>query len=177
MNSEVKRVFLVGFMGAGKSTVGMSLGSRLGWEFVDLDAVIEAEQQCSIRSIFEAQGEEAFRRLETQALEACRHKECAVIALGGGAFVREPNRRLVEGLGISIFLDCPLVEIFQRCLPNDSRPLFRDPGQVEKLYQQRHPFYMLSDLHLQVGGLSPEEIVDNILGMVHLKAGSPAASS
>src|ERR1039458_2871385 len=103
-----KLIYLLGFMGSGKSTVGKLLATKLGWPFIDLDTVIEAGQGLSIRAIFENSGEVFFRQLERAALTETSKSEPAVIALGGGTFAQPPNVDLIrETGGITVWLDCP----------------------------------------------------------------------
>ncbi len=168
------RVFLVGFMGAGKSTIGPLLSVRLGWDFVDLDQDIEAFAGFPIRDIFETQGEDYFRSLEYAALVGLRQRQRCVVALVGGAFVSGRNRDLVKELGCSVFLDCPLELILTRCPMDGTRPLLQDRSMVEALYRSRLPFYLTSDLRVDVATRSPEEISDvilqHVLGHPHLKS-------
>jgi len=148
----------VGFMGAGKSTVGPLLSSRLGWTFVDLDEEIEHCFGNPIRTIFEVHGESHFRSMEKAALERLKDRKNCVVALGGGAFVAEENRLLVRELGWSVFLDCPLEVLLTRCPPDGTRPLFQDYPRVAALYQSRLPFYQTSDFRIEVSNRTPDEI-------------------
>jgi len=157
------RIFLVGFMGAGKSTVGPMLARRLGWEFIDLDQEVENRQKRAIREIFEKQGESYFRALETAAIESLADKADCVVALGGGAFVAEPNRSLIHRLGVSVFLDLPLEKVLDRCQIDGTRPLFRDETEIRQLYQKRLPHYQGSNLRIDVSTLRPDQIVDVIV--------------
>src|SRR5262245_28837928 len=110
----MKRIFVVGFMGAGKSTVGRALAQRLGWPFVDLDDEIESAEHAKISDIFAERGEPEFRRIETEALRRLLNSpDSAVIALGGGAFTVAANRELIRDHGPTIWLDCPF-EVVQR---------------------------------------------------------------
>jgi shikimate kinase len=143
----VRAVFLVGFMGSGKNTVGRELARRLGWEFVDLDACIEASELKTIPEIFRLDGEPAFRSAETGALrdltKSLAHD--SVVALGGGAFVSQQNRELLLSWP-SVFLDAPVSELWQRCLQHEAddgtkRPLRNDPEQFARLHAERLPSY------------------------------------
>jgi shikimate kinase len=160
------RIFLVGFMGAGKSTIGPRLACQLQWSFCDLDEQIEKEQGLSIRDIFHFQGEARFRELETEALKRTAQMNSTVIALGGGAFSSSGNREIVRQLGISVFLDCPFEVVLERCTACTGRPLFQEPVAVSALYQSRRPSYLLSDLSVEVGRQTPEQIVDIILDKI-----------
>jgi shikimate kinase len=163
---NITRVFLVGFMGAGKSTVGPLLAARLGWVFVDLDCVIENLTGSSIQRIFEVHGQDHFRDLETSALRTLQKQENCVIALGGGAFVQQNNRELVRKLGCSVFLDCPLDLVLARCPKDGTRPLLQDLSKVETLYRSRLPFYLTCDFRVNVADRTPEEICDLIIEQV-----------
>lgn len=162
-------IYLVGFMGSGKTTVGRLLAGRLGWNFVDLDANIEAEQQASIAEVFEKCGEEHFRRLETEALRArtkmVRSGRPMVVALGGGAFARPENAGLIEGHGVSVWLDCPL-EMARRRVENDSsRPLARDPVKFGELFEARRASYARADCRIEVTSDDPEAVVEAICAL------------
>ena len=105
-------IYLVGFMGSGKTTIGRLLAERLGWHFADLDDEIEAQQGSSIAEIFDLRGEEEFRRIETGVVRAqvrtIERGRPTVVALGGGTFAQQANFDLLENNGVSIWLDCPL---------------------------------------------------------------------
>ena len=150
-------------MCAGKSTVGPRLALRLGWDFVDLDQDIERTQGKSIAEIFERDGETNFRALETAAIKALHERLECVVALGGGAFTQEDNRNLVHHLGISVFLDCPLKEILNRCPPDGTRPLFKTQEQIRQLYERRLPQYRESQLQVGASNLEPDDIVSSIV--------------
>lgn len=154
----ITRVFLVGFMGAGKSTIGPLLSTKLGWDFVDLDEEIERTFGNPIRRIFEIQGEVYFRSLEKSALESLKDRRNCVVALGGGAFVAEENRSLVRELGWSVFLDCPLELVLTRCPLDGTRPLLHDHLEIEALYRSRLPSYQNCDFRIDVSNRTPEEI-------------------
>jgi shikimate kinase len=156
------RIFLVGFMGAGKSTVGPLLAAKLSWSFIDLDQEIEKICGESVCEIFEKRGEPFFRRLETEALSKLRECAQCVVALGGGAYTREINRSLIRSLGVSIFLDCPLDTILGRCALAGGRPLFQNQAAVRELYESRLSHYQESDFRVDVSNLSPETIAELI---------------
>jgi shikimate kinase len=156
MHTKLKRapgVYLAGFMASGKTTVARILAERLGWDFVDLDAEIEAAEQLSIAKLFESRGEREFRRIETDALRhLVRRIERgmpSVIALGGGSFVQPVNTKLLEDHGISIWLDCSFETIETRINSGveeaDSRPLTRDREQFRRLYEERRVVYARAD--------------------------------
>jgi shikimate kinase len=155
MDNKLKRapgVYLAGFMGSGKTTVARALADSLGWDFIDLDAEIEAAEQATIAHIFETRGEPEFRRIETEALRKVMRTVDrgmpSVIALGGGAFAQPVNTQLLEGHGISIWLDCSFEIITTRIQDADSRPLARDPEQFRGLYEERRASYGLADYRI-----------------------------
>ncbi len=157
-------IYLVGFMGCGKTTVGVLLARGLGWPFIDLDATIEAGQGITIKEIFEQAGEAFFRAVERAALTEASKTEPVVISLGGGTFVQKANLDLIRGVnGATIWLDCPLEELRRRCETMDNRPLFRDPASFGQLFAQRLPYYQLAEYRIDTAGRTPQEIVEQIL--------------
>jgi shikimate kinase len=159
-----KLIYLLGFMGSGKSTVGPLLARGLGWPFIDLDQVIEAGQGLTIREIFEQAGEPFFRQLEQAALTEMARTEPAVIALGGGTFVQTANVELIRGSGgIAIWLDCSVDELRRRCEGLTNRPLFQDAESFARLLEQRLPYYQRADYRISTEGQSPEDVVESIL--------------
>lgn len=163
-NHRQDLIYLIGFMGAGKSSVGVILAQQMGWPFIDLDLVIEAGQGASIRQIFEQAGESFFRQLEHAALLEVARKSPAVIALGGGTFVQKANFEFIrQTRGATVWLDCPFEDLWQRCSTMENRPLFRDRQSFLKLYEQRLPYYRQAEFKIAAGGRSPEEVVQEIL--------------
>lgn len=162
-------LYIAGFMGSGKTTVGRKLADRIGWEFVDVDADIERDQNATIGSIFASRGEDEFRRVETETLrKLVRQVErgmAAVLALGGGAFVRPENFEMLENNGISLWLDCPFESIVRRLEAEgkDVRPLARDPEALRALYEARLPGYSRADYRIDAdcdAELAVEAILD-----------------
>jgi len=160
-------IYLVGFMGSGKSTVGRALADELGWHFIDLDEEIERQQGCTISSIFDSQGEPAFRKVESEALHkvvrAIQSGRPHVVALGGGAFLSEENFDLVSNHGISIWLDAPLEAIERRIAAEDHRPLARDPERLRALFDVRRPGYARAEYRIEHAGDDPAAPVAQIL--------------
>jgi shikimate kinase len=176
MNLKLKQtpgIYLVGFMGSGKSTVGRALAERLGWSFFDIDAEIEQAERQPIGGIFAARGELEFRRIETEAIRRrVASVECgapAVVALGGGAFTMESNRALLENNGITVWLDCPFETVARRVAGDASRPLAQDPVRFAALYQSRIPGYRLADVHVGIDSDDPAATVEAILAHPLLK--------
>jgi len=147
-------IYLVGFMGSGKSTVGRALAEELGWRFADLDEDIEKREGESISQIFDARGEAAFRQAETAALrERVRLVERGqpwVIALGGGAFLSGENYEMVSNNGVSVWLDCPFSTVERRLGGYDHRPLARDPEKLRELFALRREGYARADYCIAV---------------------------
>ena len=162
-------VYLVGFMGSGKTTVGRLLADRLGWSFVDLDAEIEAEQGLSIAEIFERHGEAYFRSLETEAIrQQARLAQTGwpqVIALGGGAFAQPCNFDLVGHNGVTVWLDCPLAVAWRRVECNSDRPLARDREKFAELYEVRRASYARADFRVDAAAEDPESVVEAVLAL------------
>ncbi|HKZ52070.1 MAG TPA: shikimate kinase [Candidatus Acidoferrales bacterium] len=160
-------VFLVGFMGSGKTSVGRLLAERLGWGFADLDEEIERRLGRTINQIFAEQGEVYFRRVERQVLEDFLRRaeqEALVVALGGGTFAQPEN---VEWLrangGVTFWLACPVEELIRRCRGMTHRPLFRDPASFRQLYEQRLPHYQRADFCVDADRSDPAQVVEGIL--------------
>ena len=159
------RVYLTGFMGSGKTTVGRRLAQRLGVPFVDLDHEVELRAGMRVREIFERHGEPAFRQLEQDALWATAEHPDAVVATGGGTMAFEPNARWMRANGLSVWLNPAFATIVGRIggRGKEDRPLFQDDGQALALYRQRLPAYRRADLTVDISPAEePEEIAARI---------------
>jgi shikimate kinase len=172
MITRLKRspgLYVVGFMAAGKTTIGKLLADQLGWTFADLDDDIEAAARRSISEIFETQGEPEFRRIENEALRtrvrAIERGSPTVLALGGGAYIQPANFELVRNNGITVWLDCPLDIVKRRVAAATHRPLARDPERFEQLYQQRQEAYARADFRIQILGDDPSAAVADVLNL------------
>ncbi len=170
-------IYLVGFMGTGKSSVGLRLAERLGWAFCDLDSEIERVTGETVSNIFRNRGETRFRRLESDELRRVSASPGTVVALGGGAFCSEENRRVTAETGTSVWLDAPLDLIMARCAGDSSRPLFGDREAMSALLESRRPVYELADLRIEIEGMTVEEIADRILALLHPGAEVPRGGS
>lgn len=175
-------VFLVGFMGAGKSSVGRALGQQLNWAFEDLDDRIERQEGRTVAEIFRDSGELEFRRAEHRALSSLltelRAGEARVIALGGGAFVQQQNARLLQAAGVPVvFLDAPVEELWRRCLKQAGesgaeRPLLRSQEQFRELFEVRRKAYAQAPIRVRTGDRTVDEIsreVAEVLGLNRIK--------
>lgn len=166
MSLQRKLIYLLGFMGSGKTTVGELLAREIAWPFIDLDAVIEAGQRATIRQIFEQAGEPFFRQLERVVLTEVSKTPPAVIALGGGTVAQPPNLELILASGgATIWLDCSLDELRRRCADLGNRPLFRDAESFAQLLEQRLPDYRQAQYRVSTEGLEPRQVVEEILGL------------
>lgn len=171
-----EHLFLTGFMGTGKTTVGRILARELGRPFVDLDGEIESRAGKPIAGIFAADGEEAFRQLEHESLKALEGRAPAVVATGGGLPAFRRNRRLMEKNGVSVWLDVPFAAIVARLDERErrQRPLFDDEDRALRLFQRRRPSYAEADIHLELAGeVSPEQAASLVLGRL---GGKPCAT-
>jgi shikimate kinase len=153
-------------MGAGKTTVGRVLAQKLGYDFIDLDDLIEARVGKSVQAIFGEMGEHEFRRLERDAIHWCKDIKRTVIALGGGAYVAEQNRALLHAIGKTVWLDCPLEVCLRRIRDDKSRPLLGDEDEMRTLLEQRRAAYVQADYVLRTGELLPEQLAVEITCLV-----------
>lgn len=166
-------VTLVGFMGAGKTTVGRALAAKLGWRFADLDDLIQAHTARTIEQIFREDGERAFRALELLVLRQTLQAEGSdhlVLALGGGAFVEESVSSLLRDAGVpAVCLDAPVEELFRRSeQPDVVRPLRRSMQQFSELYEKRRPSYSRASLCIATGGRDVDFVVEAIISGLNL---------
>ena len=179
MSESISRVALVGFMGAGKTTVGQALAQRLGWRFADLDQLVEDLEKRTIPQIFSDEGEARFRELECEVLQetlSTGESHFLVLALGGGAFVNGEIRDLLHARDVpSVWLDASPEELFRRCdQPGVVRPLRRDPRQFAELHEQRLSLYRQADLHVVTNGKEVSSIAEEVIQRLAL---APASRS
>lgn len=159
------RVYLVGFMGSGKTTVGRLLGRDLEIPFVDLDSVIERRAGMTVREIFVTAGEARFRSLEHDALRETGELGEAVVATGGGSFTFPRNQELLSRLGVTVFLHPSFGTIARRLggVEKEDRPLFESETEALTLYRKRLPAYHQADLTVKIGDdETPEETAARI---------------
>ena len=162
-------IYLVGFMASGKTTIGRVLAERLGWQFIDLDEEIEAQQGRSIAEIFDNEGEQEFRRIESETISArvrlVERGTPTVVALGGGSFAQPSNFELLENNGITIWLDCPFETVLRRVGQASHRPLARDMQRFEELYHSRRPAYARADYRIPIEDDDPSVAVETVLNL------------
>jgi shikimate kinase len=175
---QMQAIILVGFMGAGKSSVGRILAERLGWTFEDLDDRIEQREKQTVAEIFRDSGEAGFRRVEREALkeslEALGSGFEKVIALGGGAFANESTINLIESVNLpTVFLDAGVEELWGRCQRQSAeqgmkRPLLGERDGFRELYENRRPHYLRASLRQETGGKDVEEITTEVIRALSL---------
>lgn len=163
-----RRVFLIGFMGAGKTSVGQALAGILDWSFCDLDRIIEAREHKTVAEIFAELGEAGFRAAESavlaELLQGGGTRNDLVIALGGGTFAQAANREaLFRAKAMTILLEAPVHELQRRCA-NDStvRPLARQEEKFAELFQQRQPAYSLARHRVETSGKTVDEVAHEV---------------
>ncbi|MCY4043208.1 MAG: shikimate kinase [Candidatus Dadabacteria bacterium] len=159
-----EKIFLTGFMGAGKTSAGRALARRLGVRFRDLDEFIALREGMSIGDIFSSSGEDGFREAESAALAGiCSATGPAVVSTGGGAVISERNRRAMERAGVVIYLKAKLETLMRRVSLDAPRPLLKveDPAaRAAELLAARASFYEDADFIIETDGLSPERVAD-----------------
>ncbi|MEC8732249.1 shikimate kinase [Synechococcus sp. HIMB2401] len=164
-----RSLYLVGMMGSGKTSTGRPLAERLGYGFVDADAVIEQAAGCSIPEIFDRDGEAGFRSLESQVLSAISQRHSLVVATGGGVVTQPENWGLLHS-GIVIWLDVVPDQLLQRLNADSTvRPLLQtaDPeAALNALLNERRPLYAEADLTVVINDETPEAVADGILQLV-----------
>lgn len=153
---RIQRIYIVGFMGAGKSSVGERLARDLRFRFIDLDREIERETGRTIAEIFRDDGEPAFRRVEARVLREVGSQIDAVIACGGGTLTVWENRDFVHRTGVSVWLDAPLDVMIERCRSGEHRPLLGDRPRMEALLASRVGAYQQADLRIDAASDPPE---------------------
>jgi shikimate kinase len=160
---KTDKVYLVGFMGAGKTSVGRALAKRLDWRFADIDELIEQRERSSVSDIFAKHGEPYFRGIERAVLAEQVPLRHAVVATGGGTFVDPQNRAVIKADGAAVWLDAPLERVIARIPQDGRRPLASDRANLERLFQSRHAAYEQAHLRLDAGRVPVESLVDQLV--------------
>ena len=162
------RVYLIGFMGAGKTTVGQVLAGKLGWKFIDLDSAIEQGEQRSVADIFRRNGEPHFRNLERKYLRRLSSEKRTIIALGGGTFIDHQNRDLAEKTGLTVWLKVSFAKAAGRVKIDGTRPKFGNAEQARQLYESREPHYAVAKIHISTDEGTPETAANEIIGALRM---------
>jgi len=180
MVSRSRTIYLSGFSGCGKSTIGPLLAARLKAPFVDTDEMIERQTGCSIQEMFAKKGERHFRRVEAEVIKLLdrRRGQRRVIALGGGALINKRTRQLVATGGMTVFLSCSVRELYRRLKDKKGRPLLnvgarhgivgRDAKlrRIQRLLHERLPVYRLADVCISTTDRSPRRTVEELLRVI-----------
>jgi len=164
-----RNIVLTGFMATGKSSVGRQLANRLGYDFVDVDGLIEAEAGTPIPEIFTSQGEAAFRALEARMVELVAGRTGCVIATGGGAIVNPRNLEALKRSGVVIALTADPETILWRIGSGEDRPMLRGgerQDRIRRLLEERAPAYAKADLTVDTSDRSVDEVVNHLLDLL-----------
>jgi 3-dehydroquinate synthase len=165
-----RNIFLVGLMGAGKTTVGRALAKKLNKRFIDSDQEIEARTGASISLIFEIEGEASFRQREADVIRDLTAQDDIVLATGGGAVLRPENRAFLHARGTVIYLRASVGSILQRTSHDKSRPLLQTPDprrKIEQLMQEREPLYAeVAHIVIETGRPNVQSLVQSILAQL-----------
>ena len=166
MTQMHKNIFLVGFMGAGKSTVGKIVAEKLGYGFCDADKYIEEQAGKTITQIFADHGEDHFRDLESESTEALAEGTNQVIATGGGVVQRDRNWDAMKAGSITIYLRATVESVWERIKDDDTRPLLQVDNPIDtarELLNKRTSMYEKADIIIDTDNLSPKEVADQVL--------------
>lgn len=166
MRAAPARVVLVGFMGAGKSTIGAIVARRLGYGFEDMDRRIEARTGRRIAAIFREDGEEVFRALELEEARTIAGLTRRVVAAGGGAFARPETRAVLQEGAVTVWIRCSPETLFARVGTDRKRPLAENRDIMRALLAEREPSYNLADMAVDGSVGSPQQVADRVLALV-----------
>jgi shikimate kinase len=164
-----KPLVLVGMMGAGKTTVGRRIASRLGRQFIDSDEEIERAAQMTIPEIFEQRGEPEFRAGEMRVISRLLKEKDILLATGGGAFINAETRALIKAEAVSVWLKADLDVLFERVSRRSNRPLLKtaDPkGTLEKLIEERYPIYAEADITVMSRDVPQDHVAADVISAV-----------
>ena len=163
---KADKVYLVGFMAAGKTSVARALAKRLGWDVLDVDESIEQRERMPVADIFARRGEPYFRTIERAVIADQLGRRHVVVATGGGTFADVQNRAAINQDGVSVWLDAPLERLIARLPADGRRPLAADRATFERLYYLRRAAYEHAHLRLDAGRAGPggiEALVDELV--------------
>lgn len=160
-------IYLVGLMGSGKTTIGRILAKRLGLSFMDTDREVEDRTGVSIPTIFEIEGEDGFRKRESQVVEDCSRMSNLIVATGGGVVMRPENRENLANSGLVVYLNVPPHILYERTRADKNRPLLKvdDPlTKLKQLFAQRDPLYrQVADLVIDGGRINAQGVMLQLL--------------
>jgi shikimate kinase len=159
------KIYLVGFMAAGKTTVARALANRLGWRAEDVDELIEARERRTVAEIFQKQGEAYFRGVERDILKLLLPIRHVVVATGGGTFMDPENRAAINLDGVSVWLDVPFEQLLARIPQDGRRPLAADRPAMERLFAMRQAAYSAARIHVDADA-PPDEVAERIIECV-----------
>jgi shikimate kinase len=157
------KVYLVGFMAVGKTTLARALSKRLHWDMADIDELIERREHATVADIFARHGEAYFRNVERTVLFDQLPRRHVVVATGGGTFADPTIRAAINADGVSVWLDAPIERVVARLPTDGRRPLAADRAAFEGLYYQRRAAYQEAHLRLEVGRLNVHVLVDQVI--------------
>jgi shikimate kinase len=160
---KADKIYLVGFMAAGKTTVARALARRLDWRAVDVDELVEAREHLPVAEIFARHGEAYFRATERRVLFEQIAPRHLVVATGGGTFADVQNRAAINADGVSVWLDVPLERLIDRIPADGRRPLATDRASFERLYHQRRAAYEQAHVRLDAGRASVDALVEQLV--------------
>ncbi len=174
INHKKNLVFLTGFMGSGKSTIGPILANALGWEFVDIDKIIERKTDRKIVDIFSSAGEQVFRALEQESLIEVLDRNACVVSLGGGTLVDEKNFEFIRKNGVLVYLQLTPEKLWERVKHKTDRPMLKDPSgnplrgeelkrRIDELLQTREKYYAKADIIVPADAMKVGPTVDTIV--------------
>ena len=164
---KTDKIYHVGFMASGKTTIARALAARLGWRWEDVDDLIEKRERLSVAEIFARHGEPHFRAAERDILKLVQPMRNLVVATGGGTFADPENRTAINLDGVSVWIDLPLADLIPRIPMDGRRPLASDRVQLERLYALRVEAYRAALLRVGASHMSTSKIVDHILEAIH----------
>jgi shikimate kinase len=160
---KTDKIYLVGFMAAGKTTLAQALSRRLGWRADDVDLLIEARERRTVTEIFAREGEPYFRSIERQVIWSLLPLRHAIVATGGGTFVDPENRAAINADGVSVWIDVPFDVLLERIPADGRRPLANDRVQMALLYENRRLAYQQAQLRLDATRARSEELVEQLI--------------
>jgi len=160
---KAEKIYLVGFMAAGKTTLARALAARLGWEAMDIDEMIEQRERATVAEIFARHGETYFRAIERTILFEQLGRSQLVVATGGGTFADVQNRAAINRDGASVWLDVPIQRLIDRIPSDGRRPLAADRAGFERLYHLRRTAYEQAHIRLDAGRASVDALVEQLV--------------